>query len=248
MKIVPALGGELLIPDGFEPGGGPFRVSIHFWMGDRRMMRAFNDAGFNAVHYQSRLGGRSNQFRQPFVDDPALFDRILHDIEGVTRRECSSAPLTTETVALSAFSAGYAAVREILRNPIWYQRIGSLIMADTIYADWVSDAVRVPRLDQMVDFMRFAQAAARGERAMTVTHTDYDTDHAGYCSTRKTADLLLAAVGGSREPATEPIGTCRRPTSRCDVGGFHLLHYADADHLYHLGLISELWRILGLGL
>jgi hypothetical protein len=224
-----------------------FPISMHFWLGDEEMMRAFCEAGFNAVHYNSELVGRSNQFRDPFLADSKLFDQILEDIEVTVRQEYKSPHLRVGDVAISAFSAGYAAVREILKNPTHFMRIKTLIMADTIYADFVSNEVRVPVIEQMVDFMRFAQAAAQGEKTMIVTHIDYDCDHAGYCSTRRTADMLLAAVGGRRRTPTESIGTSRPVTDCFDLGNFHLLHFNDRNHMYHRSLIMELWRIYGLG-
>lgn len=247
MKVVPLVGGSLALPGSFQPRSGPFTVSMHFLGGNDALMQKFCDIGFNAVHYNSSLTGRSQQFKEPFLPHAEYFGEILEAIEGAVRQQCNAPDARVGNIAVSSFSAGYGAVREILKVPEYFERIQTLFLLDTVYAGWVSDEVRVPQVEQMIDFMRFAQAAARREKRLIVSHIDYDCDDAGYCSTRKTAELLLASVGGTRQPAHEDLGLSRPPTNRCDIGDFHLLHYADEDHGYQLRMLPEIWRIFGLG-
>lgn len=235
-----------MIPQAFEEGSG-ITVSMHFKSGDASLLDSFARNSFSAVHLNCSIDGLSNQFRRPFHENPSLFGDILQEVSEAVARETGHGHCIVSRVALSAFSAGYGAVQAILSQPESYRLVKTVFMLDTLYADWISDEVRVPRLEDVIDFMRFAQAAARRDKSLILTHADYDCDHAGYCSTRKTADLLLAAVGGSREPLHGSSPLSLTPTSECHVGDFHLFHFANRDHHSQLKLLPSLWTVYGLG-
>jgi hypothetical protein len=176
-----------------------------------------------------------------------LFSQILTSVEKAVEAETGTTGIRIDSVVLSAFSAGYGAVDEILAQPRLERLVRTLIMLDTLYADWICDDVRVPLIDDVLRFVRFAQSAACGQKTLVLTHADYDCDHAGYCSTRKTADMLLAAVGGVRRPSMESECSDLRSTSECHVGEFHLYHFATRDHQSQLGLLPLVWGKHGLG-
>ncbi len=70
-------------------------------------------------------------------------------------------------------------------------------MVDSLYCGYVGDGTDnvqhgVVHPDLMKDFLRFARAAAVGEKVMIITHCMEPTP--GYASTRETADYLLAKL------------------------------------------------------
>ena len=83
----------------------------------------------------------------------------------------------------------------------------------------------------MVDFARFAQAAAAGEKTFVVAHGMFQTD---YASTGECADFLLAAVAGSREPSERYTERGVPIAAEFHRGGFHLYTFDEATAEIHM--------------
>ena len=79
-----------------------------------------------------------------------------------------------------------ARLRQLLRQPAAFERIGTLVMADSIYCGYAG-----PVAERQVDpalmegFLRYARLAADGKRRMLITHTRQVPE--GYASTTETA-------------------------------------------------------------
>lgn len=237
---------RLFVPAGFElPSDGRVPLSVHFQGGPVIAEENFVRSGARGVLIASTLGGLSSAFARRY-EDPAAFDVLLASASAALSSE--STRVRFEPITITFFSAGYGAVRELLEHEAHFERIDALVSADSIYADVVAPGVRAAEASDMIDFMRFAQAAARGTKTFVVAHGMYPTE---YASTAECADLLLASVGGRREPSSRhtergvPIG------SEAHVGGFHLYTFdegAEGDaagariHLDCLYMIPELVR------
>jgi hypothetical protein len=146
-------------------------------------------------------------------------------------------------IALSAWSAGYGAVEEILRQPL-AGRIDSVILLDGLHCDYTGGGGLEPR--QLDAFLKFARKAARGETLMVVSHSSIIPP--GYASTTETANYLIDGLGGrpaiSRPRAGDPMGL--ELISRFDRAGFHVRGYAgnaELDHCAHLGLFRDILRV-----
>ena len=147
---------------------------------------------------------------------------------------------------LSSFSAGYGAVREILKDPTQFKRIEAIVAADSIYASLEEDLPgRRPRGTQMRDFRRFATLAAAGQRTFVVTHSAVETP---YASTVDTANDLLRVVGIEREQVEEGRPLPLQLVTQARRGNFYVFGYAGdqgEDHLEHLRQIGRWWSCFG---
>ncbi|MFO1076984.1 MAG: hypothetical protein U1E73_04570 [Planctomycetota bacterium] len=238
---VPLPDAELLIPDAFAPAAdGEVPLAIHFQGGVDIAEENFARMQRPGVLIASTLAGRSGAFSKPYTD-PAAFRALLAQGEGELAARCGS-EVRFAPILITFWSAGYGAVRELLKEPEFFDRITALVAADSIYASVVAPDVRAPEAAQMVDFLRFAQAAARGEKTFVLAHGMYPTD---YASTSECADLVLASVAGRREPGrghTErgvPVG------SEFHRRGFHFYTFDEAGpgiHVDCLWMIPELVR------
>lgn len=229
-----ALEGSLFLPEGLVPRGNEVDLVLHF-QGERRAVEAgFQAARLDAVLYTSNLKGLSETFRGPFRD-PGHLGAILADAAAKLAPAFGLERIRIGRLGIASFSAGFGAVRELLASPAWFDRIDLLVMADSLYASFLAPDLRVPPVEQMAGFMRFAQAAAAGRKVMVVTHGQYKPE--GYCGTGETAPLLLAAVGGRPEPAGGG-------ETRCDVGGFHLLGCARSDPQHHGECLRQVGGLL----
>jgi hypothetical protein len=223
----------------------PGDLVIHFHGAVDAIRRAIERGGLEATVVVVNQPGLSAAYATPFRDDPALFARLLTaaarqpgDAEG------GPAP-PWRRVTLSCFSAGYGAVREILRDPAAFDRVDAIVAADSIYAglDETQAAGGGRRVDphDMAGFRGFAAAAAAGRKVFVVTHSAQPTP---YASTTETADDLLAHVGLEREAVEALPGEEFPQVSRAGRGGFEVLGFEGASapaHLFHLRAIDRWW-------
>ena len=232
----------LFVPDDLVlDASGRVPLWLHFQGGLRIAEENFVRMHRPGVLIASAITGLSSKFSTPYRD-PAAFRALLAAGEAALREVTGHSSATLGDIGITFFSAGYGAVREILKDAEMFARIGALVSADSIYADVVAPHVRAPRMEQMADFVRFAQAAARGEKVFVVAHTEIRTP---YATTAETAALLLASVAGERRTVTEVTERGVPITTRADVGGFHLYGFAEDTpgiHMDMLYAIPELVR------
>jgi hypothetical protein len=219
----------------------PIDLLLHFHGAPATCLKNFGKTGWDAVLVVVNFRGLSAAYAQPFREDPGLFPRLLDlawDGAGL------SGEAQFRRVFLSSFSAGYGAVREILKSPQAFERIDGIVAADSIYAGLEEGTdSRTPKREQMRDFRRFARAAAAGEKIFVVSHSDLVTP---YASTRETADDLLRAVEIVRRPVEgEREAGSFAPVTMASKGRFLVVGYPGTtgdDHLVHLREIHALWR------
>lgn len=185
--------------------------------------------------------------RFPFREDTDLFARLLAEpgrFDAVDGDD--DPPPRWRRVSLSCFSAGYGAVREILKDPTSFDRVDAIVAADSIYAGLdetpLDKAARRVDPRDMAGFLAFARAAADAKKVFVVTHSAQPTP---YASTTETADDLLASVGLERSSLVVAADAPFPQVSRAGRGGFAVLGFAGASgpaHLFHLRSIDRARR------
>lgn len=234
---------RLLIPLNGIPETGPVPLSIHFQGGTTIAEENFVRSGQKGVLIASTLSGFSRAFAEPYRDPRAfreLLDRAASAVGGHADRDGAVA---FDPITITFFSAGYGAVREILAVPEHYAAIDHLVAADSIYASVVGSGIRAPKIEQMIDFVRFAQAAARGEKTFVVTHTRIATD---YASTGECAALLFASIGATLQPQNTYTERGVPIAAELHVGNFHGYRHDGNDATAHMDClywVPELVRL-----
>jgi len=232
---------QLFVPDGYRPPkGGVVPLAVHFQGGQTIAEENFARMGRSGVLIASTLSGRSSAFAAPYRTPGAFRELLAAGERALSER--AGRPLRFGAILITSFSAGYGAVRELLRQRELFEQIEALVMADSIYASVVAPDVRAPRAEQMADFVRFAQAAARGEKVFVLTHTEIRTD---YASTRECADWILASVAGARTPSGAYTERGVPITAEFHARGLHVYSVAGADaqaHVDCLWMLPELVR------
>jgi hypothetical protein len=234
------LGGEatLFIPEGFQPREGVVDVVLHLHGAPRVIEAALVDSKWPAVLIEFNRKGLSSVYAAPFADR-TLFPRLL---DGAIRSMSEPKPKLGK-VAVSSFSAGFGGVRELLKVPEHFERIDTLIMADSLYCGYEGDPKdrKVdPRL--MVGFRAFALKAASGSKTLVVTHSAQVPE--GYGSTTETADDLLRAVEAKATLARVDRGDGWVQVREARQGGLIVLGFEGVgpeDHMRHLRRIATTW-------
>jgi hypothetical protein len=233
---------EVWIPDGVRRAD-ELHLVVHFlgaaWLPEQAISRL----GGNTIGAIVNIGAGSGIYDRSF-SDPAAFDSLL----AATAREVSSAlgkPARFRRITLSGFSAGHGAIRAILREPRHFARVDAILLLDGMHTSYVPEGTVIEKggtLDakNLDAFIRFAQAAVRGDKRFVVTHSEIFPGT--FASTTETADHLLAALSLKRKPvlAWGPRGM--QQLSEVRAGRFDLLGFAGnsaPDHIDHLHGMPE---------
>lgn len=224
---------RLYVPKDFAPpASGEVPLFVHFQGGPKAATENFERMDREGVLIASTLSGRSGAFAKPYAD-PAAFGALLAAGEQALSQHCGR-ELHFGRIAITYWSAGYGAVRELLKHEPYYQRIDALVSADSMYAGVVADEVRAPRWQDVDGFVRFAQDAARGEKTLVLAYGLYPTD---YASTSETAAFLLASVAARLAPANRTTERGVPIAREAHVGGFHAYEFAESGKEIHVDLL-----------
>jgi hypothetical protein len=199
------------------------------------------------------LGEGSATYARPF-QNPARFQDWLRivELELISR----GAPTNTRvsSVDVSSFSAGYGAVREILKLETNRALIQRIVLCDSLYGGLAETNAPYPRRQVLAEHVEpwlvFAQAAARREKTFLLTTSDIET--ARYASTSECGAAVAAAAGAEFKPVTKDSCAAARESEfplvrRADLGRFNVWNYAGTNaqaHLTHVRHLADLWRAL----
>ena len=257
------------IEDGEVPGvsfalHSALSKPVHVYFADRvresqqvDMLVHFHGAGYVARRavYDSRhpfilvvvnLGSGSAVYEREFQSGPA-FARLIERVrDAVSQRQ--STGIEIRQIYLSSFSAGYGAVRAILKGrPAVIEGIALL---DGLHTDYVPPGrvlAHGGRLNdaKLKDFVDYARQAMDGEKRLLITHSEIFPGT--YASTTETADYVLDALGLQRHPILTwgPGGMQMLTETRAN--GLTILGFAGntaPDHIDHFHGLPAFLKML----
>jgi hypothetical protein len=242
-------GFTLFLPQGWQaPHTGDISLTVHFhtvpWFAIQEHLRY----GLNTPLLVVNLGEGSSVYRKPF-EDPNRFSEWLDLVTVALREHGAPTNAGISSVAIASFSAGYGAVRELVKSPRYFQLIGRIVLCDSMYGSLQEDGTtnRVPASEYVAPWVPFAQAAARGEKTFVLTHSQVPTE---YASSAEMATALIRAVGAPIQKVSQTAANedpDYRLQYRSDLGNFHVWGYSGMDasaHLTHVRHLAEVWRAL----
>ena len=186
---------KLFIPDNYvhRPQDAT-DILVHFHGDPQTVWNNAAYAKLDAVVVTVNLGAVSSAYQNPYAADPNLFGTLLSEARTTLRNQPDFADnLNFDKLGVSSFSAGYGAVREVLKNSTYFNDIDGMVLADTVYASFTSVSDHTPLDSQMTGFRDFAAAAKNGAKTLTLSHSQVLTYT--YCNTAETADDLMAWTG-----------------------------------------------------
>ncbi len=234
--------GQMIMPHrgGVTKRGG-FDVLIHFH-GHEALRKEFVKTADGAVLVGIDLGIGSGAYSSTF-SAPYVFEHLLDSIERAVAKKTGKKKVYIRKLGLSAWSAGYGAIEQILRQKAG-KRVDALVLLDSLHAGYADEQQRKLKVAQLEPFIAFARRAAAGEAFMFMSHSSILPP--GYASTEETASFVVQQLRG------KPRGSSRRDvlgldmTRRYDRGDFHLRGYTGddkPDHCAHLGLMADVMRV-----
>jgi hypothetical protein len=237
---------RVFVPEG--PGrNSPYRLLLHFHGARHVAEHAVAEAADDLVLALVHLGAGSGVYERAF-SDPAAFGRLLEAIRQRLEGELGLGGVAS--VRLSAFSAGYGAIRAILRHPPHFASIDAVLLLDGLHTAYDPPRTVVAEggsldTEALGPFVRFAEAAARGEKRFLITHSEIFPGT--FASTTEATDHLIHALGLKRTAVLEwgPVGM--QQLSTVERGGLRILGFAGnsaPDHVDHLHGMSHFLRLL----
>ena len=213
----------------------PVPLIIHFhgvsWLMEYHIAKHFPKAALITVN----LGSGSRAYGGPFAADPKLFKSVIDEAAAALKLKTGFSSIT-----LIGFSAGYGAIRQILRQPDNFRIVDNVLLLDGIHASYVPEgkplgAGGVIRDEDLDSYLAFAREAVAGRKSFTITHSELFPGT--YASTTECVDYLIAKLGLKRSPKlkTGPIGM--QQLSEVNAKGFKIRGYAGntgIDHGDHL--------------
>lgn len=231
---------KIFIPSTYvQRPGAVADLLVHFHGDPQTYWNNAKYAKLNSVVVTVNYSGLSSAYQTPFSNS-SLFQSILNEALAKVRLE-ADIPDTLEwdKLGVSSFSAGYAAVREILKSATYRDNIDALLAADSIHAA-TSGVDQTPLDSQMVDFKTFATLAKNGDKTFIVSHSQVPTP--GYESTTETANELLQHLGLTA-PAINQAGLGTLVYNRhAKSGAFEVWGATGSDaaaHSKHLQYIGD---------
>ncbi|MFN0121453.1 MAG: hypothetical protein ACKV2V_13250 [Blastocatellia bacterium] len=230
--------GTLFLPQKLKRGS-TIPLLIHFhgftWIPEQAA------ATRNTAVITAQLGSGSGVYTRVFTR-AEQFAELIAEAEKLTGARF--APIT-----ISAWSAGYGAVREILRVPENQARVERLLLLDGLHTGYLAGAPG-PResaleTDKLDVFLQFARAAMAGKKRMLITHTEIYPGT--YASTTETADYLLRQLPMARKPVLRwgPMRT--QQLSQAKQGRLLVQGYAGntaPDHVDQIHALADFLRML----
>lgn len=141
------------------------------------------------------------------------------------------------SVLVSAWSAGYGAVRSLLG--IAPEFASAYLLLDAVHASY--DTRGEPETAHLAPFEGVVARAIRGAPIVWLTHSSIEPG--GYASTTEVADALLRAAGGRRRFGGLELFEGLEVRTRFDDGALHVLGTSGADkpaHCSHLRMLPTL--------
>ncbi|MBS1811662.1 MAG: hypothetical protein JST84_26105 [Acidobacteria bacterium] len=186
-----------------------------------------------------QAGSGSGVYAKAFAD-PQRFAQLLKEAE--TKAGVKFSPIT-----LSGWSAGYGAIREILKVPENYVRVARVLLIDGLHTGYVGGKPG-PQESQLETeglqiFLQFARDAVAGKKRMLITHSEIFPGT--FASTTETTDWLVKELGLKRKPVVKwgPMQT--QQLSEVKQGQFHLIGFAGnsaPDHVDQLHSLPDYLR------
>ncbi len=206
----------------------------------------FHGAGYVPRHagYESgrpfivavvNLGSGSAVYENEFRDE-LTFPWLVETIRTCVCKKAAT-EIEISRIYLSSFSAGYGAVRAILKNHPSLP--DGIVLLDGLHTDYVPSRRVLPQdgvlnTEKLKGFLEYARLALEGKKQFLITHSEIFPGT--YASTTETADYLINALHLQRHAVLKPGPAGMQMLSETHRNGLTILGFAGntaPDHIDH---------------
>lgn len=254
----------LYVPRSIALHDGRFDLVVHFHGHQDRTRVALDRAELGSVMVSLNLGERSAVYENAAAS-ASFLDRLVAFAERGVDESHRAPSARVGRIALSSWSAGFGAVRQIMKRPSDTERIDGLLLADGLFTDWSTTSAKSARksaghlrarprdanLEKVADVVDFARRATKGERLFVLTHTSID--RRDYADAADVAEAMIRDFNIEKSFPDQPgRPTARSSTYASDMESFHVWGYGGTnwnDHLEqhdtlrkHFSMLKAYWH------
>ena len=189
------------------------------------------------------LGNGSSVYEKAFMENNSLTNliNVIQDSMSIFLGENTR----FTKIYLTGFSAGYGAIRAILKNSNLFQLVNGVILLDGLHTDYIPEKQVIAnggklKTDKLSIFLELAKLAIEEDKIFVVTHSEIFPGT--YGSTTETADYLIQESGLSRKAVLKWGVLGMQQTSEARKGNFIVLGFAGnsaPDHIDHFHALFE---------
>ena len=228
----------LYLPATWNSNATAQTITLHFhtaaWYIIQEHIRRGSPNPLASIH----LGEGSSVYRRAFEDSQRLQRTLAVISDALQKRSAVKVGITA--VELSSFSAGYGAIRELVKTTNVFSAV---VLADSMYASLATNAgPRRPAPEHINVWLPLAQAATNRQTTFVFTYSEVPTS--SYASSAECATALLAALQLTNSPVP-PRGADFPLLRRVDSGNLHIWGYGGTNaqaHLTHVRHLADIWR------
>lgn len=240
-STAPSLGQMITPHKGGIRKDGSFDLVVHFH-GHEPVRKEFVKRAKGSVLVGIDLGIGSGAYGQAF-SAPHVWKKLVESVEKAVAKKAGRKKARVRKLALSAWSAGYGAIEQILRQT-GGRGIDAVVLLDSLHAGYVDERGKTLKVAQLDPFVSFARKAAAGQKLMFLSHSSIIPP--GYASTHEVADFLVERLGGRPRKASRNDVLGLEMFQRYDRGNFHVRGYDGndkPDHCAHIGLMADVVKV-----
>jgi hypothetical protein len=224
---------DLYIPGWFQPERGAYDVIVHFHGVPNLQEDNIERVHLNAIVISVTLGIGSGAY-SGYFESPKVFEALVERTQREIEKSGRAPGARLGRIAITAWSAGFGAVGQILSQPANAERIDAILLADGLHANYLNG--RKINDAALAKYATFAERAMRGEKLFALTHSSIQTE--GYPSTTATIGELLVLTDVAKTPTPGQLGPRgMREIYQSDRGEFHVKGYEGMgvqDHVDHI--------------
>jgi len=239
----------LFIPSAYKPGKA-INLTIHFHSAIWHAIQEHLDRGTTDPVIAFYPGEGSTIYSNSF-DDKQRLSRWFEIVAQESIKRGAPKDACVQSLSISSFSAGFGAVRQVIKDEIAFKMLKRVVLCDSMYGSLDSNVKdRVPAKEHIECWKALAEAAVRGEKTFCVSFSQVPTPT--YASSSECAAALVRLMGGELKPVEKGtlVATVDRDFPllyRFDKGGFHVWGYGGEDgqaHMTHARHLADLWKAL----
>lgn len=236
--------GRMTIPQkgGHTPDMG-YDVIVHFH-GASPVRKTLVQVSRGVAYVGIDRGIGSGVYSNAFTN-PETWKQLVRSIESGLKKETGDERAHIRHIGLSAWSAGYGAVNEILKyDP---DGVHAVILLDGLHAGWNPKvSMKKQNAESCVPgaiepTFRYAKRALAGEKDKLFVFSHSHVNPEKYPSTEATADLMLKELNLTRTDI-DAKGDKFGQVGTVDVKGFHLWSFQGTNeyaHCTHINYITQ---------
>jgi hypothetical protein len=239
----------VIIREDCSRGQADYDLLVHFHGVTDAVERQWNQSTLGGVLAVANAGTWGRDYKAVYEHSGA-FKQLLERVDAQLRRLCPEAPPRAGRVALSGWSAGYAAVRAMIRD-VGPEPIDTVLLSDGIHASLTSHSARAVLPEDVSPFVDFGKLAKERRKLLSITHSAIHTPD--YASTTETTNHLLQQLGLQRTSVIDspslgspslgsPPGDAVHLVSEVRAGNVRVRGYSGntgPDHGWHLHALDR---------